>query len=502
MTQADGQDPFVGRTIADRFELIERIGQGGMGVVYKARQVSIDRVIAIKMLNQQMARDPNWVQRFHTEAKACSRLRHPNTIRLFDFGQTAEGRLFMAMEFLAGSSLHQVIRNNAPMDPIRVMRVIVQCCASLIEAHGIGIIHRDLKPDNVFLLDLAGSPDFVKVLDFSVAKLLVENEGIRTQAGMVFGTPQYMSPEQGRGAQLDARSDIYALGVLAYEMLTGFPPFNNPNPMSVLHMHMTESVPPLPGTVPPAVRDFVMRSLSKDPSQRDQSASELMEHGHHVLATLGERPPVAPPSTTSPVPGTVTPVPVPVPMPARAPAPPVGNSPQVEDSSAANQKTIIAAEQSAIPAAEQSTIIAEDSHRAEGSPLAKGSTLAENSRRLAASEQKTILAEQTPADSSTATPKTILLGDSEGIVSFARAQTESSAGGKSSKGAAPRTVLLDESEGIVSFAQTGGMARPATNHGQTQQAPSTLFWFGCIFAGVAVGVLAYILVISLGGGSL
>ncbi|HEY0253413.1 MAG TPA: serine/threonine-protein kinase, partial [Kofleriaceae bacterium] len=223
-------DPFVGKVIDGRYEIQQRVGEGGMGVVYNARQMSIDRVIALKMLNQQMQGDQQWVQRFYNEAKACSRLQHPNTIRMFDFGQTQDGRLFMTMEFLDGISLRDALQRG-PLAPQRVVKILIQCCASLAEAHSIGIIHRDIKPDNVFLLNMAGSPDFVKLLDFSVAKLL-EGDRMKTQAGVVFGTPQYMSPEQGRGAPLDARSDLYALGVLAFEMLTGNVPFNDDNPMT------------------------------------------------------------------------------------------------------------------------------------------------------------------------------------------------------------------------------------------------------------------------------
>ncbi|HUS29804.1 MAG TPA: serine/threonine-protein kinase, partial [Kofleriaceae bacterium] len=242
------QDPFVGKVIDGRYEIQQRVGEGGMGVVYKARQMSIDRVIALKMLNQQMAGDQQWVQRFYNEAKACSRLQHPNTIRMFDFGQTQDGRLFMTMEFLDGMSLRDAL-DRGPIAPQRVIKVLIQCCASLAEAHSIGIIHRDIKPDNVFLLNMAGSPDFVKLLDFSVAKLL-EGDRMKTQAGVVFGTPQYMSPEQGRGLPLDARSDLYALGILAFEMLTGNVPYNDDNPMTVIQMHLHGQVPPMPDAVP------------------------------------------------------------------------------------------------------------------------------------------------------------------------------------------------------------------------------------------------------------
>ena len=277
-------DPFVGKVIDGRYEIQQRVGEGGMGVVYKARQISIDRIIALKMLNQQMAGDPQWVQRFYNEAKACSRLQHPNTIRMFDFGQTADQRLFMTMEFLDGVSLREALQNG-PLAPHRVVKILIQCCASLAEAHSIGIIHRDIKPDNVFLLNMAGSPDFVKLLDFSVAKLL-EGDRMKTQAGVVFGTPQYMSPEQGRGLPLDARSDLYALGILAYEMLVGTVPFNDENPMTVIQMHLTGNIPPMPETVPYSVQLVVRRALEKEAARRYQSSGEMMQHCQQVFAEV------------------------------------------------------------------------------------------------------------------------------------------------------------------------------------------------------------------------
>src|SRR3954471_11687461 len=263
-----------------------RIGEGGMGVVYKARQTPLDRVIALKMLNSQMAGDQTWVQRFYNEAKACSRLQHPNTIRMFDFGQSPDGRLFMTMEFLDGLSLREAL-SRGPLAPHRVVKILIQCCASLAEAHSIGIIHRDIKPDNVFLLNMAGSPDFVKLLDFSVAKLL-EGDRMKTQAGVVFGTPQYISPQQGRGLPLDARSDLYALGILAFEMLTGNVPFNDENPMTVINMHLQAQVPPLPQAVPYSVQQIVRRALEKDPNRRYQSSGEMMQHCQQVFAEVSQ----------------------------------------------------------------------------------------------------------------------------------------------------------------------------------------------------------------------
>src|ERR1051325_11240100 len=255
-----------------------------MGVVYKARQSPLDRVIAIKMLNAQMADDPTWVQRFFDEAKACARLQHPNTIRMFDFGRTPDGRMYMTMEFLDGISLREAL-SKGPLAAHRVVKILIQCCASLAEAHSIGIIHRDIKPDNVFLLNMAGSPDFVKLLDFSVAKLL-EGDRMKTQAGVVFGTPQYMSPEQGRGAPLDARSDLYALGILAFEMLTGNVPSHGETPMTVIQMPPHAGVPPMSDSVPYSVQQIVRRALEKDAGRRYQSAGEMMQHCQQVFAEL------------------------------------------------------------------------------------------------------------------------------------------------------------------------------------------------------------------------
>ena len=273
MSAPGQQDPLVGKVLADRFEILSRIGEGGTGVVYKAKQLTVDRIVAIKLLGAHVSSDPSWVKRFHNEARAAARLDHPNTVRLIDFGETKEGLLFIAMEFLQGRSLAEEIVRLGKLPPQRALRIISQVCQSLQEAHSQGIIHRDIKPDNVFLVEMKGSGDFVKVLDFSVAKM-DSPDAQQTRAGTVFGTPAYMSPEQARGVKLSPQSDIYACGIVAYETLTGKPPFEAPLPMEVVMMHLRQKPAPLVG-FPDQVARLVMKALEKTPDRRQQSADEL-----------------------------------------------------------------------------------------------------------------------------------------------------------------------------------------------------------------------------------
>ena len=275
-------DPLVGKILAERFEILERVGDGGTGVVYRAKQLSVDRIIAVKVLGAHVSTDPQWMKRFQNEARAASRLEHPNTVRILDFGQTREGLLFIAMEFLNGRSLRTEIERAGRVQAGRTMQVIAQVCSSLAEAHSQSIIHRDIKPDNVMLVDLKGGGDMVKVLDFSVAKLDTPDAQL-TRAGVVFGTPQYMSPEQGRGIPLSPQSDLYAVGIVAYEMLMGHPPFSASIPTDVVMMHLRNQPPPLSG-VPPQVAELVMRALDKDPKRRHGSAGEMEQHCQRILA--------------------------------------------------------------------------------------------------------------------------------------------------------------------------------------------------------------------------
>jgi hypothetical protein len=519
-------DPFVGKVIDGRYEIQARIGEGGMGVVYKARQTPLDRVIALKMLNSQMANDPNWVQRFYNEAKACSRLQHPNTIRMFDFGQTPDGRLFMTMEFLDGVSLREAL-SRGPLAPHRVVKVLIQCCASLAEAHSIGIIHRDIKPDNVFLLNMAGSPDFVKLLDFSVAKLL-EGDRLKTQAGVVFGTPQYMSPEQGRGMPLDARSDLYALGILAFEMLTGNVPFHDENPMTVIQMHLQATVPPLPQSIPYSVQQIVRRALEKEPNRRYQSAGEMMQHCQQVFsevsgggASIGA---AGVPRTMFAAPGNLPGMapqgapgmgqqgmgqqgmgnpqgmgPPAMPM-GGPPAMPMGGPPAMPMGGQGGMR----------PAANDAkTMIAQVSPFAQGgmpgSPygmqpggqpgpaMPPGGAPGPGGYNSASPAQKTIVAGLAPQmmGGQMMQPGQMPPGYPTG---YPGGSPQMPPGAPSS--GPNKTVMLAPSDGVVSVARSGH-AVPPVGGGAIQHGASTLFWIVSLVIGVAVGALAYVIVLQL-----
>ena len=277
MSTPGQQDPLVGKVLADRFEILSRIGEGGTGVVYKAKQITVDRVVAIKVLGAHVSSDPTWVKRFHNEARAAARLDHPNTVRLIDFGETKEGLLFIAMEFLHGKALSDEIVRLGKLPPQRVLRILSQVCQSLQEAHGQGIIHRDIKPDNIFLVEMKGGGDFVKVLDFSVAKM--EDNAQQTRAGTVFGTPAYMSPEQlmARRIRVDRRTDVYSLGVTLFELATGRVPFDS-GEVAYHHRHTPAPDPrSLRPDLPEPLARLISKLLAKDPADRLQSAADVLD---------------------------------------------------------------------------------------------------------------------------------------------------------------------------------------------------------------------------------
>ena len=210
-------DPLVGTVLQGRYRILERVGQGGMGAVYRAVQVNIDRDVAVKVLTPDAAEREHVVRRFENEARIISKLRHPNTLKLIDFGEADDERLFLVAEFLSGQPLDAVLRQGA-IGVGRTLHVMAEAADSLAEAHGQGIVHRDLKPGNLFL-ERVGDQDVIKVLDFGIAKLATGTS--YTVEGTVFGTPAYMSPELARGESVDSRSDLYSLGVIAYECLCG-----------------------------------------------------------------------------------------------------------------------------------------------------------------------------------------------------------------------------------------------------------------------------------------
>src|SRR5215469_1509166 len=239
-----GPDPMVGLTLGGKYRVVRLLGEGGMGAVYEGEQQlgTTKRKVAIKTLHPHLSRDPKIKARFEREVGTIAELEHPNTIQVHDFGSTPDGILYIVMEFLQGRSLADLLEKEGALSPERALHVVDQVCGSLEEAHGRGIVHRDLKPDNVVLVERAGKKDFVKVLDFGIAKRANEedrNEQKLTQQGMVLGTPPYMSPEQFTGKPLDLRSDIYSLGVMAYEMLTGKLPFNATTAWEWATQHMT-----------------------------------------------------------------------------------------------------------------------------------------------------------------------------------------------------------------------------------------------------------------------
>lgn len=284
------KDKLLGELLGGRFLVLKKIGAGGMGAVYRARQEGMDRDVAVKVLLGDLTENDTVLRRFTLEALAVSRLKHPNTIQIFDYGTTPQGNPYIAMEMLEGSTLHDVLRKERPLPIRRALKIMSQVAASLGEAHGKGIVHRDLKPENIFLIDVSGNPDFVKVLDFGVAKMAdsKDEKGTLTQAGSIFGTPRYMSPEQCSAQPVDHRSDIYALGVILFEMVTGIPPFVSDQPLTLLLSHVNELPPqpssvellgkdgvPLRQVIPAEVEDLILTLLEKNPADRIQTSEDL-----------------------------------------------------------------------------------------------------------------------------------------------------------------------------------------------------------------------------------
>jgi serine/threonine protein kinase len=284
------RDPLVGHVLDEKYRLDERLGEGGMGTVYRATHLLIDRPVAVKVLHTRFVEDEAAQARFRREARAAGRLQHPNAVAVTDFGRTPEGFVYIVMELLEGRTLRDVLADDAPLAPARAVELMMQIAAAVEAAHEAGVIHRDLKPANIFVVERKHLPPVVKVLDFGIAKLAADSFDDSearnlTQTGVMIGTPRYMSPEQCDGEHLSPAADVYSLGIIFYEMLTGATPFNGASPLAVALQHSTK--PPRPPrelvpTLPAQLEEVVLRALAKKPDERPADAGAFREE---LLAT-------------------------------------------------------------------------------------------------------------------------------------------------------------------------------------------------------------------------
>ncbi len=288
-------DPLIGRTLDDKYRLDSRLGEGGMGTVYHGTHLLIDRPVAVKVLNSRFVEDESAQERFRREARAAGRLRHTNAVAVTDFGRTSDGLFYIVMELLEGRSLRDVLAREAPLDTARAVSLMLQISAAVAAAHEAGVIHRDLKPGNIFVVQRSHAPTIVKVLDFGIAKLASEaSDGVDqkplTLTGVMIGTPRYMSPEQCDGAELTPASDVYSLGIILYEMLTGTTPFTGPTPLSVALKHSSE-LPRSPREfvtgIPQELEALVLHTLEKKPDDRPGDAGAFRRELYATAQLLG-----------------------------------------------------------------------------------------------------------------------------------------------------------------------------------------------------------------------
>jgi serine/threonine-protein kinase len=275
-------DPYTGRTLADRYAIKSLIGSGGTSVVYKAHHLQLNRPVAIKMLKAHLVTDEDSKRRFEQEARAVSCLTHPHVVTVYDVGVTKYGEPYIVMEYLEGTSLSDIIASEGRLDIARGMPIFQQACAALAHAHKKEVVHRDVKPSNIMLVRTDDNPEFVKIVDFGLAKLrsLTGEFQRLTKTGEVFGSPVYMSPEQCTGKKLDERTDIYSMGVVMFETLTGRPPFKERTSIETIRRQIKEAAP-RPNDVcpeanlPKALEDVILKALSKNPEDRFKSMDEL-----------------------------------------------------------------------------------------------------------------------------------------------------------------------------------------------------------------------------------
>ena len=289
----DAGDPLIGKILLGRYRVVRVLGEGGMGKVYLAEQKmgTATRKVAIKTLHQELIADPQLVARFHRECETVIELHHPNTVQFYDFGELEDKTLFIVMEFIEGEDLAHRLQRG-PVDPQMADKLLIQICGSLHEAHQRGIVHRDLKPENVLLTSRGGQSDFVKVLDFGIAKRSEAEDDSKaklTKQGMVLGTPPYMSPEQFSGQTLDLRSDVYSLGIMTFEMITGHLPFEAKTPWEWATKHLTQAPTPIDAfpagaALPPNKKNAIMRALQKSRDDRHPDVLSFM----HEFTGIGD----------------------------------------------------------------------------------------------------------------------------------------------------------------------------------------------------------------------
>ncbi len=297
-----GPTSLIGMVLSGRYKIERLLGEGGMGAVYQAEHTHMRKRLAVKVLHAEMSRLTEVVQRFEREAMAAAHIDHPNVATTTDFGKLDDGSFFLVMEFLEGKSLRDVI-NLGRLEMGRALHILRQLASGLTRAHPLGIVHRDLKPENIMLVEREGDSDFVKVLDFGIAKVPVgelaqrsdrpagEKGPVLTQLGMVYGTPEYMAPEQALGQEVDPRADVYAMGVMGFEMLTGSRPYDHDSKVALLGMHVTAPIP-LPSercpeaNLPPEVDALIKKLLAKEASERYQDAKEVLDATLGALASL------------------------------------------------------------------------------------------------------------------------------------------------------------------------------------------------------------------------
>lgn len=288
LPMASQPDGLIGKVVAGRYRVLDRLGQGGMGTVYLAEHEAIEKKVALKVLRPEYSAKPDLVERFQREAISASRIKHPNVLDVFDFGQLDDGCFFLAMEFLEGRDLADELERRHVLPSEHALRITLQICKALAVAHAKGVVHRDLKPENVFLQTTADGEEMVKIVDFGIAQLRSNEEAAATETsrrrltrtGMIFGTPEYMSPEQAAGKPADLRVDVYSTGIILYEMLTGAVPFTGETFFGVLNAHQNDPLPPMRALnaevhASPELEAVIVKALAKRPEERFGSMREL-----------------------------------------------------------------------------------------------------------------------------------------------------------------------------------------------------------------------------------